>query len=70
MKKNRTTGASPTDEPENSAVLESKFTRGKNPASRRKPGERKLVRINRLVFEGQESVTSERLRDLMAEHGV
>jgi len=70
MKKTTPQGASPIDEPQKSAVLKPKFGRGKNPASRRKSGHRKLVRINRLVYEGQESVTSERLRFLVEKFGL
>lgn len=68
MKKdNRTAQASNTAtvEPQNSTVLESKYGRGKNPASRRKKPERKLVKITRNVYEDQARITGKQLRDLI-----
>lgn len=58
------------EKPNFTAKNEITFKRGKHPNSRKKSSERKLKRFNRVLFEDQEGVTSERLRELIDLYGA
>jgi hypothetical protein len=63
-KDNRTTGASPTAEPQNSAVLESKVPgRGKHGKQGRKKSPEELVYMTRQIFKRQMPITAKEVRE-------